>query len=1019
MSVDWREIAFPFVGGLDTKADDRALAPPKLALLENGIFTDRGSVKKRNGYTATRNEDLAGTSITTGRQLLTRDDELLLFNDSKIYSYADGIDRWIDKGAIECPVVTLGTVAKVVANQTYADRATANGITVYAWEDSRDSRVHYSIVNNNTGAAYYNDQDLGASTTHPKVVAVDGILHILHRDSANGKIKTKKISPGDLAGSVSTAATDVTTDLRASNPVYDAIVSGQRIILAYSDSGGTSAVKVRYVSAGGSPEDPVTIAINTTAIGLALVPDGRVVMATRSTAGAINIRLLSSALSDLANSDLDTGITADNIAVAVEATPQSGTASNYKAQVFWEVNAASDRNRIVKIRSYITDAGTLGTAVTMRHSALVSKAWADGTNVYAMIVHDSTLQSTYFAMRHDGLLVAKILPGVSGGVTGGGTNKAHLGQVEAIGDREFAWAGIYKTRLDVKTTATSTPGTFTEKGIKDITLDFNHAHSHRGAQVGRTLYIGGGFLWQYDGQGAVEAGFHIYPENVTSATATTGGSMAAGVYNYRVYWEWTNAKGERELSTTYSAVAVDISASATSTNTITLTIPTLAQTAKTSPRPEVSIAVYRTEANPTEDAPFYRVSSPDPSASGNNGYKKNDPTSDTVTFTDAYADASIISQELDYQNTGELDNVSPLGGHIIAAGENRIFLAGFEDPNLILYSKLHYSGEAVSFNDANTAEADEEGGPITGLAMLNESLVIFKRRRIYILVGEGPNNLGIGQFNPISLVTSDAGCTNQRSIVTTPRGLMFQSEKGIYLLTQQLSLEYVGSDVEAYNSQTYVAATLLGDTNQVRFLTSSGKSLIYDYLFGQWGTFTNHEGVGATIWRNPTTDKDVYCYVTSSGQVRQESTTAFQDVNVPYKLRMETAWIRVSALQGFQRVRRATVLGEFKSDHDLKMEVAYNYEPVYTAIGPWDVAGIVNTSTWGSGTWGSGVWGGSGESAYQVRGHMPKQKCEAIKFRFEDVFDGTYGESYQLTELALEVGVKKGPYKLRSEKTIG
>jgi len=49
-----------------------------------------------------------------------------------------------------------------------------------------------------------------------------------------------------------------------------------------------------------------------------------------------------------------------------------------------------------------------------------------------------------------------------------------------------------------------------------------------------------------------------------------------------------------------------------------------------------------------------------------------------------------------------------------------------------------------------------------------------------------------------SLIPTDTGTINPRSIVLTPMGIMYQSEKGIYLLDRSLQVSYIGADVEAY-----------------------------------------------------------------------------------------------------------------------------------------------------------------------------------------------------------------------------
>lgn len=64
-----------------------------------------------------------------------------------------------------------------------------------------------------------------------------------------------------------------------------------------------------------------------------------------------------------------------------------------------------------------------------------------------------------------------------------------------------------------------------------------------------------------------------------------------------------------------------------------------------------------------------------------------------------------------------------------------------------------------------------------------------------------------------------------------PLGIMYKSNKGIYLLNRSLQVDYIGSPVEDYNSQNITSADLIQDKNRRRFLTSSGVTLVYDYYF--------------------------------------------------------------------------------------------------------------------------------------------------------------------------------------------
>jgi hypothetical protein len=996
MSVDWDVIGVPFTGGIDSKQDEKSLPPTKLLTLENGIFTKRGAIRKRHGYTA------LGPSLSAGKALATLGDELIAMDGEKLYSRSVASAEWVERGDYTSVVTGQETVVKTRSEQLSADAATVGGMTVYAWEDSRGG-VRLSLVDAETGAIRRHDVAL-AGASLPRVVAVGGWIHVYHLNDTAGEFRVLRISPADPA-TASGAAIAVATDLHATQRIYDVATSGPRVLLAYRfQSGASHGIRLRYITqAGAVVSGEYTNTFDTTwrAIAVAVNEDtGEIALSvSRGSAWSVTFQIFDASL---APATADWNIAETDAQVRVAAGWEAGeiSAGVRRAWCWWETSAASTDNHIVGSRP-LTTGGTLGDAVALRHSCLASRAFSAPGGPYVHVVRTATLQTTHFLARYDGRVVAKLLPGIAGGRP----PTAVLAQVDGHASGLYSWPAIYRERLE------SVEGSpvYGDKSIKRVTIDFDHAQAYRGVQSGDALYLTGGYLHEYDGAQVVEAGFHLFPEGITAASSSDSGSLVAGkAYSYRCYWEWTNARGEREQSSTAAIISHTVGGGH---NTLTLTVPTLAHTSKA----DVVLAVYRTEADPGDDAPFYRVSSLDPAAVGANGYIKNNTGADTIAFIDKLADATIITRELDYQNTGELDNISAESASVIAAGKDRVFLAGFENPSEIRASKLRYYGTPVAFNDALGIEVDEAGGPVTGLAVMRDLLIVFKRSRIFALQGEGPDNLGAGSWFPPQQVAADVGCVNQRSIVYIPGGLMFQSEKGIYLLSEGLQTQYIGAAVEAYNGQSVTAATLLPDTNAVRFLTSSGMTLHFDYLFGEWSTFTAHEGIDAVLW------KGRYVYARSDGEVRVEDPALFTDVGVTYRLRLVTAWIKLVGLQGFQRIRRALVLGEHRSAHKLRCEAGFDYEANLLPVATFDSSETMNLTTWGSGaTWGSdALWGGEGSRVYQFRSRLPRQKCQAIRFSFEDLPSENPGESYEITELALEVGLKKGAYKLPASRTIG
>ena len=215
---------------------------------------------------------------------------------------------------------------------------------------------------------------------------------------------------------------------------------------------------------------------------------------------------------------------------------------------------------------------------------------------------------------------------------------------------------------------------------------------------------------------------------------------------------------------------------------------------------------------------------------------------------------------------------------------------------------------------------------------------------------------------------------------------MFQSSKGIYLLKRDLSVQYVGADVEAYNGTTITSALLMRSVNQVRFTLSSGVALVYDYFFGQWSVFTNIGAVDACIYNG------IYNYLTSAGLVNAETPGAYTDNGSFIQMSLTTSWMSLAGLQGFQRCWRMLVLGKYKSPHTLQVNIATDFASTFEQ-------NVVIPVT-------------SDPGLYQYRIHMKQQKCQAIQFQIQDSQTSSFGEGLQLSEITLEIGTKAGANKL-------
>lgn len=979
MPLQKQVVSIPLASGVDTKTDSKQQPIGSLTLLENAVYTTVNETNKRPGYNGLAQTVVgSATEISSGRGITTFKDELLINSDSNLYSYSEGADRWVNKGSYVNNELSSFSVIRNTYQQTCQDSCYHSiGIQCFVWEDSSGGS-RYSIVDYETKQQIVANASLAANAQKPKCYALGNYVVILYYDTGLGEIVMARIP----AATPTTTPTNVTLTSDAVDSVYDASIVGDRLFICYNNT--TSGFNQFYVNAFLSSSAVRTISTTTVTSCAVFGDDSQNVWfayydGTDVKACARSYDLPSTFV--VAVTTIETIASVRNITGAVVGTT---------ATIVYEISNGTTINYRIRSNTITTGAAVGTAASVIRSCFLASKAFVYNDVIYFAGGFTSNYQPTYFLLNSSGSVQAKIAPLSAGGLTA----RAVVPQFNEISDGIYQWAYLQKSNANAVDGVIVSPSGVTQ-GIVDFT-----STGLITTEIGSNLLICGGYLAEYDGANLVEHGFHLFPEACSLAQSIGAGSIANGAYQYVITYEWYDNFGQLHRS------APSVPTSITTTggnNTVTVTIPTLRVTAKTN----VIIGVYRTTASGTV---FYRISSfTSPTF--------NTTSSDTTTFTDTFADASITGNDVLYTTGGEVENVSCPATNILTSFKNRAIAVPAENPYQWWYSKQIVPGYPAEFSDLFVSNIDELGGPITAVGVLDDKIIFFKESIKFYVYGDGPAPSGASNtFSDADRVTSDGGCVNQRSIVSTPFGLMYQSLKGIYLLDRSMVDQYIGAQVESYTqSATVTSAVLMANVNQVRFTMSSGEVLVYDYFVKQWYVFTNLEPVDAV------NSNAQYCLVRSSGQVLREASGVYTDAGDFIKQKIQTGWLNFANVQGFQRVYKVLLLGEYKSPHRLRVKIAKDFNPnpvqeVYiTASGDgYEVEAWGEDADWGSVDYWGGAW-----PEYQFRIFLEQQKCESIQITIEEAQSSDYGEGFSLSNIALEFGIKKGLNKLASGKSYG
>jgi hypothetical protein len=1039
MPFSKQAININFAQGLDTKTDPWQVAPGKFLSLENSIFTKGGLLQKRNGY-----QEFSTLPNDTFSYITTLNDNLTALGYS-VAAYAAGPETWVNKGSIEPMQVSTLPLIRNNVNQTQCDAAIApNGLvcTVYTQNNSGTTQYLYVIADSVTGQNIVEPTMLpvvsGAVTGSPRVFLVGFVFVIVYTVTISGTHHLQYIAiPYNNPNYPPTTNQDIAVSYTPSNALsWDGAVFDNVLYISYYTTSGGSAIKVTYLtaaaaSAGQTPATPASFP--GTATLMSVTVDG-----TNPTVPIIYVSYYNSGSSDgftlAVYSNLATRFTPQATITATTVDNLASAAQNGVCTLFYEVDNNYGYDATIPTHYInavtVSSAGVVGTPYTVvRSVGLASKAFIINGTIYILSTYQSPYQPTYFLINGSEsteaapIVAAKLAYENGGGPYAAGSAYLPLGlpNVTLIGT-EASVPYLYKDLIEALSNAnaagTSTVGgIYSQTGINLGTFDFTTVGTDS-AEIGEVLQFSGGFLWMYDGYLPVEHNFFLWPDSVETTTATTGGFITAGTYFYQAVYEWSDNQGNIYRSA--GSIPVEqVVPSGTSTNANTVYVPTLRLTYKVAN--PVKITIYRYSA---AQEVWYEITSITVPI-------LNSTTTDYITYLDTQADSAISGNAILYTTGGVVEDINAPATNIMTLFDTRFWMVDAEDPNLLWFSKQVIENTPVEMSDlftfyiAPSTAVQGSTGPITALCPMDDKLIIFKKDAMYYINGTGPDNTGANNaYSQPIFITSVVGCANQQSIVFMPQGLMFQSDKGIWLLGRDLSTNYIGAPVEEFNSSTVQSAVNVPETNQCRFTLNTGQTLMYDYFYGQWGTFVGVPAISACIYEG------LHTFINSFGAAYQESPDLYLDGSNPVLMSFITSWFNLAGLQGYQRAYFFYLLGQYLTPHKLQLGIAYNYNPAVTQstlISPDNFSSGFGDapaqSPFGQQT---PMGGGSSDGLGAVerwRVFLAQQRCQAFQLILQEVYDPSFGipagAGLTLSGINLVTGMNRGFRPTSAGHTVG
>jgi hypothetical protein len=537
-------------------------------------------------------------------------------------------------------------------------------------------------------------------------------------------------------------------------------------------------------------------------------------------------------------------------------------------------------------------------------------------------------------------------------------------------------------------------------GVDLCHIELSHADVRHPVEIGGNLIIPGAKTVLFDGSSVADHGMYYPPEDALMTAAAIGG-LSTGSYQVAVVWVFQTEHGVLRSPPTFvlDGGTGDPVIPAVAGQRLVLSIPTLNVTqmfnaifiSDAQRSDAVAVQIYRTEANGSI-LYFEGSVSNDVFAAG----------SAPLPFNCTATDASLKDNAQLYTTGGILPSWPLPACDCFVVYKNRIWGISSEDKKNLVYTHMLLEGEVPQHHPFLAHRIDDDGR-CTGLAVMDDNLVVFKEDAVYLIRGNGPDRKGLNPDYITTRVNTPHGCIDRRSIVSDPRGTFFRSRLGLMRLTRQMDVEYVGEKIQDILTDDITivdAAVLPNYTERVYFLLVDnefhGSFLVYQWSNDQWAidTIEGFEGDLAPLsitWLNGV------AYTIFGQDATVFAHRGAEDPVDIYLLQLITQWFQFAGHQGFKRIRGIEIMGEYFEPHELRIDIQrdYNEQDVAQTV-IWDEVetAIVEDAA----------------NKYQFKIHVAEQRCESMRMAI--TITPKQGDISResivatLTGMAFDVGIK-------------
>lgn len=964
MPLNTTSIDLVFSEGVDTKTGDKNTAYTSFQTMSNSRYGKLGVAVPRGGF------GLFATLPESGSTKVIADNDFVVTTaNNKLYTMggtntyngmgtelAGGFKRLY--GGDADPLLTSVTaysdsgINYVIHAWATADNATTGNVGISVYDSTSDRIVAKGIINVGVLKSL---QLISSSSIGVYLLYVDSLFDLKAVFIDPFAHSTLTINAGAVTWANAPTATTVMR--------WAATVSGSTITVVYAADNAVTVSKQQFSSFGSAPAGSVALTFVNAATGITVstvTTQGTatvMIAASDATAGVMKARFYTNAGALIGSEQTATVYTSTILRCwAYEnTTPVYGVSIAGSAGVFRATYAITSS-------SIAPSLGYLAAALPL-----------SGSTSTDLAVYDSFTEPTYGSQ---GVLKSVALTGSLAATVGVGMNLGQLVEVESLqlnnpvtlGTKTYFIApvatsidgflppgtsGITKTTLTVKTQSSLIVWDSAE--LLPSYLDRSKRQS---------LYIGGTARYL----GATDRGGSPWPEpgiKITNNLSIVAGSHVAGkTISYVFAKVWKSAEGVeyRSYSTIYTMVT-------TAASTLQYILTPSEFRHASGPATDVVFEVYRTEENGTI---FYLA----------------ETRTFSGTFVDASVDTAIIGKRTADINGNELPPQAIPTVRAVSGFGDRIALVSADKPSTVLFDRPSSYPVGTSFANGLEVEVLSEGGDITAVQTMDSCLYVFKDNCIFTIYGDPAGATGENSsLSTPKILFSGVGCIEPRSIVLTPKGILFKSGKGFYMIARNQAVGFVGAGPFDDLAVTVTGAAMAQNEYEVYFTHSNSSIWVLNLDTNAWYNWSLTE-----IPRGVSVSNGQMLMVTDTSIQKYSEALSKDLVSLDFTQDLKTGWVRMNHIRGYQRVRRAYMSGAISKTCTVTVQVFTDYEPTIKQQFDWSFSGATPN--------------------LQLDLHLSVQKCEAIQFRFY-----CSAGALSLSGGTLEVGLKDGPDKSRSSAT--